>query len=155
MRVLIAIALCACATSRVAYGYQECNGNPHVRVLWDKSIIEVDGTFYQMKKESLGKKVQRLVGHNMTFVQSKGSDVLIRNGVSSHYSCEKHLNEKSGVLNAKIEPYTPNSFVAKSGPDPTDPESDIGSNSSPAGHGKGHGGHGGHGGGHGGHGKGN
>jgi hypothetical protein len=95
----------ACDT---AQAFQECNGSPHVRVLWQKQILEVDGTFFQMKKEQLSKKSSRLVGHDMVFVHNgPHRSTLIRNGVSTSYSCAEGEGN-AGLKKAVVQPYQAN-----------------------------------------------
>ncbi|MGY5810855.1 hypothetical protein ACXHXG_24555 [Rhizobium sp. LEGMi198b] len=131
---LFVITGLACDT---AYAFQECNGNPHVRVMWQKQIIEVDGTFFQMKKEKLTKKTARLVGHDMVFVHNgAGSDTLIRHGVSTSYSCAA-VEGNPGLQKATVQGYQANSLIEDNSA-PAD--ATITGNRSSASSGKGHGG---------------
>ncbi len=100
-----------------------------------------------MKSEKLGKKSARLAGHDMAFVKSKGgNDVLIRNGGSTHYTCQKTEGE---LGQANIVPYRANTVVKSTAevefPDDTGNGAQASSRN-----GRGKGGGGGHGGGHGG-----
>ncbi|WFU12357.1 hypothetical protein QA646_20845 (plasmid) [Rhizobium sp. CB3090] len=120
-----------------AYAFQECNGHPHLRVMWEKQIIEVDGTFFQMKKEKISKKTARLVGHDMVFVHNgPGSDTLIRNGVSTSYSCATGEGNV-GLKNANVQAYQGNALIEDNSA-PAD-ATISGTRSSPA-SGRGHGG---------------
>lgn len=149
MRLYLIVAAATVLVAGSAEAYQKCGGSPSVDVYWEKSVLSVNGTFYQMKSEKLGKKSARLVGHDMTFVKSKGgNDVLIRNGGSTHYTCQKTEGELGAV---SIVPYRAN-MVVKSTAEVEFPD-DTGNGaqaSSRGGRGKGGGGGGGGGGGHGG-----
>ncbi|MDE1990881.1 MAG: hypothetical protein KGI75_00175 [Rhizobiaceae bacterium] len=138
MRRVVIFLLISGLTGGEAYAFQECNGHPHVRVLWQKQIIEVDDTFYQMKREKIAKKSERLVGHNMVFVHSGSGDTLIRDGVSTSYSCVDGEGQV-GLKKATVQAYEANPFVESK--TPVADETITGSRSSPS-SGKGHG-HGG------------
>ena len=126
-------------TSGAAQAYQKCGGSPPVDIYWESSVISVGGTFYQMKNQRLGKKSNRLVGHDMTFVHSKGSNALIRNGGTTRYtSCTKAEGDLKG---ATIIPYRANVFVPSS--ESADFPDDTGDGSQASGKGGKGGGHGG------------
>jgi len=111
VRLVATLFLISTIAYDTAQAFQECNGNPHLRVLWEKQIIEVDGTFFQMKKEQISKKRARLVGHNMVVVQNgHGSDTLIRNGVSTSYSCAAGEGN-AGLKKADVQAYQANPLI--------------------------------------------
>ncbi|MDL2398024.1 hypothetical protein [Rhizobium mayense] len=137
MRLVAILFLIAGFAYDTAHAFQECNGNPHVRVMWEKQIIEVDGTFFQMKKEKLSKKTGRLVGHDMVFVHNgAGSDTLIRHRVSTSYNCVAGEGNV-GLKQADVQGYQANPLIEDNSP-PAD-ATITGSRSSAA-SGKGHGG---------------
>lgn len=148
MRPYVIVAMMAVLVSGSAEAYQKCGGSPSVDVYWEESVIRVNGTFFQMKTEKLGKKSMRLVGHDMVFVRSKGSLALIRNGGSTRYTCEKADGDLHG---ATIIPYRANKIVVSSTPADFAVDNASGTQS-PSGNssGHGHGGGGGKGGGGGG-----
>jgi len=132
--ILFLIIGFACDT---AHAFQECNGKPHLRVMWEKQIIEVDGTFFQMKKEQISKKRARLVGHDMVFVHNgPGSDTFIRKGVSTSYSCAAGEGNL-GLLKADVQAYQANTLIEDNSA-PAD-ATITGTRSSPS-SGRGHGG---------------
>ncbi|MBB6304159.1 hypothetical protein [Rhizobium leucaenae] len=111
MRLIATLFLITGLACNTAHAFQECNGNPHLRVMWQKQIIELDGTFFQMKKEKISKKTARLVGHDMVFVHNgPGSDTLIRHGVSTSYSCATGEGNP-GLKNADVQGYQANAFI--------------------------------------------
>ncbi|MBB3965568.1 hypothetical protein [Rhizobium metallidurans] len=110
---LYLITATAVLISGSAQAYQKCGGSPSVDISWETSVLSVNGTFYQMKSERLGKRSSRLVGHDMVFVRSKGSQVLIRNGGSTRYDCEKAEGELQA---ANIVPYRANTIVKSASP---------------------------------------
>jgi hypothetical protein len=137
VRLVATLFLVAVFAFDTANAFQECSGKPHLRVMWQKQIIEVDGTFFQMKKEKLSKKTARLVGHDMVFVHNgPGSDTLIRNGVSTSYSCVTGEGN-AGLMKANVQGYQANSLIEDNSA-PAD-GTITGTRSSPA-SGRGHGG---------------
>jgi hypothetical protein len=109
MRLHLIAATAVVLVSGSAEAYQKCGGSPSVDVYWERSVLGVNGTFYKMKSEKLGKKSARLVGHDMAFVRSRGgSNVLIRSGGSTRLSCEKAEGELGAV---SIVPYRANTVV--------------------------------------------
>ncbi|MFS8116258.1 hypothetical protein QD460_31555 [Rhizobium jaguaris] len=137
MRLIVILFLIAGFACDTAHAFQECDGKPHLRVMWQKQIIEVDGTFFQMKKEQLSKKTARLVGHDMVFVHNgPGSDTLIRNGVPTSYSCTTGEGN-AGLKKADVQGYQANALIEDNSA-PADPT--ITGNRSSTSSAKGHGG---------------
>ncbi|MBW9112633.1 hypothetical protein JNB88_03085, partial [Rhizobium cauense] len=114
MRLFVVVSVTAIAlTSGAAEAYQKCGGSPAVDVYWERSVISVNGTFFQMKSEKLGKRSTRLVGHGMVFVRSKGGNTLIRNGGSTRYTCQK---AEGDLPNASVIPYSANKVIKSTAP---------------------------------------
>jgi len=108
VRLLLAWILISFELSGAALAFQDCGGSPKLRVFWEKELISVGGVFFQMRKEKLGKKSARLVGHDMIFVHSgNDSNVLIHNGTSTHYKCSRGEGA-GGAAKAHPEPYVAN-----------------------------------------------
>jgi hypothetical protein len=69
-----------------------------------------------MKKEQLGDNTARLVGHGMIFFHdADGGDTLIRNGVSTSYSCAESEGQ-GGLTNAEVQSYLAAPTARGSGP---------------------------------------
>ena len=99
------LCLAICLASSPAHSFQECHGNPHLRVLWQKEMIELGGAYFQMKKEPLGDTKMRLVGHGMIFFHNAdGGDTLVRNGISTSYSCAEGEGQ-GGLTKEDVQSY--------------------------------------------------
>jgi uncharacterized membrane protein YgcG len=145
MRSVLALAAVAAAFGFPAHAATDCG---RVKAFKDMNLLEIDGVAYRMRSERIGKKSWRLIGHDMYFVHTPGSDTLIRNGGSSHLTCTS--SDAQGPQAANPVPYVANSLpTGPSASDDSDPQKG-GTQSSSGSSGKG----GNHGGGKGGGGKG-
>ncbi|GGE20653.1 hypothetical protein GCM10011390_44940 [Aureimonas endophytica] len=114
MRLLVALALVLLCGPWLgpALAFEDCGGHPHIRLFLDKDLIEIDGALFEMRRQRLGKKAFRLVGHDMIFVHLKGGKgTLVRGGGSRHYDCEKQDSTGVELQGARIAPYVANHVV--------------------------------------------